>query len=549
MHARASIRSWGETIVVQEQRSWRVLEWPSAEPRMAGGGTFVPGPQGRWASISDGVLTTDAGRKITASGAVTEAIWDGANAMVIADSGDVWRLDFSAGRHRLASDAQRPRIIGDRVGFERTFTSMAPGVALKPPDVRRTYTVPRVGGVSADLMPDLDGWVYRVEPSPTDPARLAFIHTDLPGPYTFRVGLFVDGRHRFPSYPYELTRLGSEPVWAVDGSAILSVGMQGIRAGVAAWDRDGNNLRWIAPPHGVHRSPVHLADGSVLSIWQDLDTPPAIVHTNARKSRRWAALDERPDWWPSVPIRLARWQSGEDQLEGLIATPPGNGPFPTIVDVHGGPDGMTQEASLSAYAVPLTDWVDAGFAVFAPDYRDSGILGLAAKRAAERMEPGQRASHDDVIAGIDHLVRTGIADPDRLYLFGFSMGGLAGGHVIARDRRIRAAAFWDPAGVDPGTVDNSIMRRQLGGSPTEVPDVWDRVSLLPLAQQTQLPVLIMSSGDPTSIPKQAHAKWHSALPSSRHLHFPDEGHVPTDGMRTEIVRLVTTWFCEHTSDR
>lgn len=313
------------------------------------------------------------------------------------------------------------RVIGDRIGFERIYSSGLPDVVLEASDVRRTFTVDRAGGPVEDLAPHLDGWVHHVAPSPTDPDQSAFVHTDLPGPYTFRVGMLTGGRPHFPSYPDEVTRFGSEPVWAADGSTVVSVGVQGIRAGVLACERDGKRWDWVVPAAGLHRSPVPLSDGGVLSIWQDLDAPPAVVHTTEQGSRQWAALDEPPDWSPSVLLRGTRWRSGQEALEGRIATPKGSGPFPTIIDVHGGPDDMPQEASLSSYAVPLTDWVDAGFAVFAPDYRESGILGLAAKRAASRMEPGQRASHNDVIAGTDHLIETGIADPNRLFLFGFSM--------------------------------------------------------------------------------------------------------------------------------
>jgi dipeptidyl aminopeptidase/acylaminoacyl peptidase len=205
---------------------------------------------------------------------------------------------------------------------------------------------------------------------------------------------------------------------------------------------------------------------------------------------------------------------------------------------------MTLQASLSSYAVPLDMWVKAGFAVFAPDYREGGILGLPAKRAAGRMEPGLRASHDDVISDIDRLVTAGVADPGRLYVFGFSMGGLVGGHVIARDDRIRAAAFWDPAGADLRMVDNVLARRQLGGAPEEVPHVWDRVSLFPLAERTRVPVLIMSAGDPDTPTGRAKARWHALLPDSEFVSFPDEAHVPSPGMHTEIVRRATAWFKE-----
>lgn len=545
MRVRAKLRFWGgDRVVVQESRSWRVLAWPSARLLLDGAGVLVTGPGGRWAAVRDGVLVADDGTVIDAQGAVSDAAWDGRDALLaVAGRSELWRCELLGERRLLhsAEGIRRPKSMGDRVGFEREFYSGMPGVVLEVWDVCRFFTVDRAGEDMQDAAPEVTGWVHRVLPSPTSPDRLAFVHTELPMPYTFQVGLLVKGEARFP-FSADRVRTGWDATWSPDGSAVATQGPCGIRAGIVACDPRGQGVSWLAPPTGLHNSPVALGDGEALSIWQDLDTPPTVVHTTRGGRTTWAQLADPPQWWPAVPVRLVRWKSGDDELEGLLATPPGHGPFPTVVDLHGGPDGMTIEASLESYAVPIDRWVDAGFAVFAPDYRDSGILGLAAKRAAGRLEPGWRASHDDVIAGIDHLVAAGVADPSRLYLFGHSIGGLVGGHVIARDARIQAAAFWDPAGVDLRMVDNSLARRQLGGSPEQVPQVWDRLSLLPLAAQTRVPVLIMSAGGPDHPGKRAHARWHALLPTSEHVSFPDQAHTPSADMHAEIVRRAATWF-------
>jgi dienelactone hydrolase len=544
MRVRATVRFWGANrVVVQGSPGWRVLAWPSAQRQAEGAGVFVPGPGSRWATVQDGLLRLAGGRVVEAPGVVSDAAWDGPDALLaVVDGQELWRLGGSADTHLLFSrdGIRRPQPVDDRIGFEREFSAGMPGVILDAWDVCRFFTVDRAGGTVEDPAPRLAGWLYHVAPSPATPARLAFGHTELPCPYTWRVGLLIDGVPHFP-FPGDV-RTGADPVWSPDGSAVATVGMQGLSGGIVTCDPDGLSWQWLAPAQGLHTSPVPLPGGEALSIWQDLNTPPAVVHTTPRERLTWAQLLEPPQWWPTVPVRLIRWRSGTDELEGLLATPPGGGPYPMVVDLHGGPDGMTIQASLQSYAVPLDSWVRAGFAVFAPDYRESGILGLAAKRAATRMEPGWRASHDDVIAGIDHLVAEGIADPSRMYLFGFSMGGLVGGHVIARDDRIRTAAFWDPAGIDFRMVDNALARRQFGGSPDEVPHVWDRVSLLPLAARTRTPVLLMSAGDPDSPPNQAHARWHALLPTSQHLSFPHETHTPSPAMRAEIVRRATAWF-------
>ncbi|WP_161606201.1 alpha/beta hydrolase family protein [Microlunatus speluncae] len=533
-------------MIIQESSGWRVHDWPSGRLRADGAGVLVPGPGRRWAALHDGLLKLDRGRVIATSGSVTEAVWDGPDGLLAVINGqELWHLPVIGDGRLLHGDDQlrQPQVAGDRVGFEREFASDPPGVILNPADVRRPFVVDRAGGPIEDRLPEVTGWVDWVTPSPTDPARSAFQHTDLPGPYTFRLGLLINDVPRFPLPDSDLRSYGSAPAWAPDGSVVAVSALQGIRGGIAGCDPDGAAWRWLADPEGMHTSPAPVPGGNgVLSVWQDLDVSPSVVLTTPHGRTAWASITESPDWWPSAPPRLVRWRSGPDELEGLLLTPPGPGPHPTVIDLHGGPDNMTITASLSSFAVPLDGWIEAGFAVFAPDYRASGILGFEAKRADGRLEPGTRTSADDVIAGIDQLITEGVVDPSRLHLFGCSMGGLVGGHTIARGARIRSAAFWDPALTDPRAVDNALLRRQLGGTPEEVPEAWDRIALHPLAAQTRIPVLIMSSGDPDRLNSRVHAGWQSALPQAELHSFPAEGHQPSRRARHEIIRRAVAWF-------
>ncbi|GAB3750271.1 S9 family peptidase [Microlunatus parietis] len=545
MRSRATVRFRGtDRVVIQEPSGWRMLSWPDGRLLADGTGQVIDGPVGRVTVIDSGILIMD-GVPVPAPGPVSDAAWDRDGFVAIVEGRELWSLPAVGPArllHRDPDPLRSPVSLAGSIGFVRSSSSRLPGVILEAPDVRRPLLIDRSGGRPVDRMPAVDGWVDAVVPSPVDPERLAFQHTVLPGPYTFRLGLLDRGSPGFPLPDKDLRSTGAAPAWSPDGSVVAVAALQGIRGGIAGCGPDGSAPRWLAPPEGVHASPAPAPGGGLLSVWGDLATRPAVVLTTPAGRAAWTSLQDGPDWWPERPPRLIRWRSGPDEVEGLLLTPPGPGPYPLVIDLHGGPDNMTLQASLSSYAVPLDSWLRAGFAVFAPDYRDSGILGFAAKRAAGRFEPGARSSHDDVIAGLDQLIADGVAAPGRVHLFGFSMGGLVGGHVIARDHRIRSAAFWDPAGVDPYATDNAIMRRQFSGSPTEVPQVWQRISLQPLASRTTIPVLIMSSGDPGRLPGRTHARWSSALPHSEFRSFPAEGHTPSPEQRTEIVRQAVDWF-------
>ena len=94
--------------------------------------------------------------------------------------------------------------------------------------------------------------------------------------------------------------------------------------------------------------------------------------------------------------------------------------LPLIIMPHGGPYGVRD-------ALVYDDWTqllaNRGYAVLRPNFRGSGGYG----EAFERLGDGQigRAMQDDLDDAYDWAVEQGIADPDRVCLFGASYGGYA----------------------------------------------------------------------------------------------------------------------------
>jgi dipeptidyl aminopeptidase/acylaminoacyl peptidase len=112
--------------------------------------------------------------------------------------------------------------------------------------------------------------------------------------------------------------------------------------------------------------------------------------------------------------------TGEDgwDLRGWLLRPPGaDGPGPALVWLHGGPESEERPGF-----APLLQWVAAsGITVFTPNVRGSSGRG----RTFTQADDGDRRAHSitDVRAAVTHLVRAGIADPDRVAVGGRSYGG------------------------------------------------------------------------------------------------------------------------------
>ncbi len=114
--------------------------------------------------------------------------------------------------------------------------------------------------------------------------------------------------------------------------------------------------------------------------------------------------------------------------------------YPTIVWIHGGPNGQDDHSlELWGYGPPLERQFFAthGYAVLAVNYR--GGTGRGAKYARSIHADWGHKEVEDLLAGADHAVALGIADRERLGIGGWSYGGLLTDYTIASDSRFKAA--------------------------------------------------------------------------------------------------------------
>jgi len=112
--------------------------------------------------------------------------------------------------------------------------------------------------------------------------------------------------------------------------------------------------------------------------------------------------------------------------------------YPVIVDVY-----PQQTAGFKGYAMAGNQaWAWRGYAVFYPNPRPPHFSSSLAKtddQIAARGPQGWDTAVDDVLSSVDELVRMGLADPERLGLYGFSNGGGVVNYLVTRTDRFRCA--------------------------------------------------------------------------------------------------------------
>jgi dipeptidyl aminopeptidase/acylaminoacyl peptidase len=144
--------------------------------------------------------------------------------------------------------------------------------------------------------------------------------------------------------------------------------------------------------------------------------------------------------WSSVEDFAATASDGND-VHGLLIRPAGyrlGKRYPTVLWIHGGPvalDGHRLEPGGDAM---MRQWLAAqGYAVLAVNYRGSSGRGMdyATTIAADWGNKEVK----DLDAAVDHAIATGVADPDKLAVGGWSYGGILTDFLIVREPRFKAA--------------------------------------------------------------------------------------------------------------
>lgn len=303
--------------------------------------------------------------------------------------------------------------------------------------------------------------------------------------------------------------------WYPDGSALLVAHSHQARSDVWRYDLATGELARVATPVGSVSSATARPDGSVEYLWSSAAQPPSVRSTSGQ-----VVLDPPGATAPgSVPVEDA-WVPGPGGLiHALVQKPAGEGPFPTVFEVHGGP---THHDSDSFAAQPAA-WVDHGFAVVRVNYRGSTGYGRewtdALKHRVGLIEL------EDVAAVRDWSVESGLADPERLVLAGGSWGGFvtllglgSQPHSWALGLAVVPVADYVTAYWDEMEALKSLDRTLLGGTPDEVPERFEASSPISYVDQVTAPVYISAGVNDPRCPIRQVENYVTRLEERGHPH-------------------------------
>jgi dipeptidyl aminopeptidase/acylaminoacyl peptidase len=168
------------------------------------------------------------------------------------------------------------------------------------------------------------------------------------------------------------------------------------------------------------------ADDQVLLIHAYSDRDPGTYYVFDREKKRLVAIgrvNNRIDPARSQPMHAIRYQARDGRTIHGFLTRPANAEgqrVPLILLPHGGPFNIRDRWGYNAEVQFLAS---RGYAVLQPNFRGSSGYGREHLHAA-RLEWG-RTMQDDLTDAVQWAIAEGIADPNRLAIYGASYGGYA----------------------------------------------------------------------------------------------------------------------------
>ncbi|GJI89423.1 S9 family peptidase [Duganella hordei] len=222
------------------------------------------------------------------------------------------------------------------------------------------------------------------------------------------------------------------------------------------------------------------------------------------------------------------------KIPAFLTRPAGKpGRTPLVVLIHGGPmarDYWGWNAEVQILAAH-------GYAVFQPQFRGSAGFGRRFQEAGF----GQwgLAMQDDITAGVEYLIKQGIADPKRICIAGASYGGYAALWGLIKTPDLYRCGvsfagvsdieymFHDSSDRTGNKVTRELMLTHIGDARLNK-EQFDQVSPLKHAGRIKAPVLLMHGEDDVRVPIAHGIKMKKALEAQQKnvqwLTFEEEGH-------------------------
>lgn len=285
----------------------------------------------------------------------------------------------------------------------------------------------------------------------------------------------------------------------------------------AVYDRDNSDQTWL--------------------VGYSADNGPVAFHAYNRKTKKGTFLFySRPDLkkYELATMEPISFKARDGlTISGYLTYPPGKGRknLPLVLDVHGGPWGR----DVWGYNGEAQWLANRGYACLQVNFRGSTGYGKDFVNAGDREWGGKM--HNDLVDAVNWAIKEGIADPQKIAIYGGSYGGYAAlvGATFTPDLFCCAVDIVGPSNLVSFLQSIppywSTMRAMFGkriGDPATDEEFLKSRSPLFKVDQIKIPMLIAQGANDPRV-KQAESEQIVAAMKQKgidyeYMLFPDEGH-------------------------
>jgi dipeptidyl aminopeptidase/acylaminoacyl peptidase len=247
------------------------------------------------------------------------------------------------------------------------------------------------------------------------------------------------------------------------------------------------------------------------------------------------------------------WYTSTDNMkvQGWIVRPPDFNPqnkYPMILVIHGGPHAMYNVGFNFSWQLHAAE----GYVVLYTNPRGSTGYGSAFANAIKNAYPGK--DYDDLMNGVDEVVKKGYIDENNLFVYGGSGGGVLTSWIVGHTDRFAAASVNFPVTnwlSFVGTTDGVSWYKNFKNYPWDDPSEHLQRSPLMYVGNVKTPTMLMCGVNDLRTPISQTEEYYQALkvlkvPTAM-IRFNDEFHgtstKPSNFLRTQ--QYLHYWFGQY----
>ncbi len=346
-----------------------------------------------------------------------------------------------------------------------------------------------------------------------------------------------------------LDRNVSSPRFSPDGTSIYFLLEDSAERHLARIGIDGNNLKRPVSGQRSVRSFVLGKDGQAVLLISDPHIPGEVFVADESELKKITGVnDEFMAGLKLGEVKNIHFNSKDGtEIEGFITLPLGFDPslrYPTLLRIHGGP--VSQYDFSFNFESQL--FAANGYVVVRVNPR--GSSGYGQQFSLALWQNWGVKDFEDVMAGVDHAIAQGYADPDRLGVGGWSYGGILTNYVITQTDRFKGAITGASEVLYVANYGHDHYQLQWEkemGLPWENREVWERLSPFNRVTSIVTPTLIMGGEKDWNVPILNSEQLYQALKrlgrTTQLVVYPGESHgIRTPSFQKDRYERYLAWY-------